>query len=233
MSRCFGLIPAAGRGTRMGTPRPKQYDKLGAHTMLEHAVDALLAEPRVHSVLVVIAPGDEWHRECAFGARVQVAAVGGATRADSVHAGLQVLSESCGASDGDWVLVHDAARPCLAADDVARLMAVALSDPVGALLAQPLADTLKRADGDDRVVATVPRAHAWRAATPQMFPLGVLRAALADPDLRQTVTDEAAALEAHGKLPRLVECAPTNIKVTRPADRALAMAILQMQGRLA
>ena len=217
----------------MRAQRPKQYDKLGARTMLEHAVDALRAEPRVSTVLVVVAPDDGWHRECEFGARVQVAAVGGATRADSVHAGLHALSERCGATASDWVLVHDAARPCLAADDLARLIDVASADPVGALLAQPLADTLKRADGDDRVLATVPRAHAWRAATPQMFPLGVLQTALTDPELRQTVTDEASALEAHGRFPRLVECAPTNIKVTRPADRALAVAILQMQGRLA
>ena len=227
--RLHALIPAAGAGTRFGGELPKQYQRLGRATMLEHATAALLADARVVSVLVVVLPGDPHVAGLAFDARVQTAAVGGATRAASVRAGLEVLRERL--SDDDWVLVHDAARPCLAADELAVQIDTLQADAVGGLLAVPLADTLKRAEGE-RVAATLDRAGLWRAATPQMFRLGLLRAALDAPGRLAQATDEASAVEQLGHAPRLVAGRATNIKVTTADDLPLARAILGLQGRL-
>jgi 2-C-methyl-D-erythritol 4-phosphate cytidylyltransferase len=226
------LIPAAGSGTRLGADRPKQYLTLGHQSMLEHAIDALLGDARISQVLVVLSPAD------ALGAhlpgvkgrqRVAVARVGGASRAASVRAGLQELN----AQDDDWVLVHDAARPALTSQELAGLIDALADDAVGGLLALPVADTLKRTDAADapRVAATVDRAGLWRALTPQMFRVGLLRRALDAGDLG-AVTDEASAVERLGLAPRLVGGRATNIKVTTADDVPLACAILVAQGRL-
>lgn len=241
--RLIGLVPAAGSGSRMtgagrDPARPKQLQPLGDRTMLEHAVDALLADPRLAQVLVVVAPGTaEATRAAAprlHGARVVLADVGGATRAASVRGGLAyLLSHGVGADDR--VLVHDAARPCLGADDLARLVTDCAADAVGGLLAVPLADTLKQADdaaqpgGPPRVAATLDRSRLWRAQTPQLFPVGLLAEALDRAGAR--VTDEASAIEHVGLRPRLVAGSDTNLKVTRPSDWVLAEAILRSQGR--
>lgn len=233
--RLHALIPAAGSGTRLGADRPKQYLTLGRQSMLEHAIDALLADARIAHVLVVLSPDD------AFGAqlpgvqgrqRVGVAQVGGASRAASVRAGLHALQ----AHDDDWMLVHDAARPALAARELAGLIDALVDDAVGGLLALPLADTLKRADAAGtadarRVAATVDRSGLWRALTPQMFRVGLLRRALDAADL-DAVTDEASAVERLGLAPRLVAGQATNIKVTTADDVPLACAILAAQGRI-
>lgn len=215
----------------MGAGVPKQYQRLGGQTMLEHAVDALLASPDVERVLVVVAPDDIAHRELSQRPRVDYATVGGATRAASVRSGLRVLRAAQRLDEDDWVLVHDAARPCLARDELARLIDQLGGDQVGGLLALPVADTLKRADAG-RVAETVDRAGLWRALTPQMFRAGLLARALDEAGATgANITDESAAVEGLGMRPRLVEGAATNIKVTVPSDWPLAESILRAQGR--
>ncbi|MGE5665130.1 MAG: 2-C-methyl-D-erythritol 4-phosphate cytidylyltransferase [Betaproteobacteria bacterium] len=213
-------------GARMGLAVPKQYLRLGGRTLLELAAEALTQDQRVERVLVVVAAADEAWRALRCAPGVQVVADGGATRAETVRNGLARLH----AAPDDWVLVHDAARPCLSAEDLAALIDTLWLDPVGGLLAVPLADTLKRAAGE-RVAATLPRESLWRAATPQMFRAGLLARALSG-DL-EAITDEAAAVERLGEAPRLVEGASSNIKLTQPGDEILARAVLQAQGRLA
>jgi 2-C-methyl-D-erythritol 4-phosphate cytidylyltransferase len=226
--RLHALIPAAGSGSRLGAELPKQYLPLGRATMLEHAVAALLADARVEHVVVVVAPEDGRIDALRFDARVTVARVGAASRAASVRAGLDALPD---AAADDWVLVHDAARPCLSRADLAALIDAVTDDAVGGLLAVPLADTLKRGAGG-RVAATIDRANLWRAATPQMFRLGLLRAALDAPGVLARATDEASAVEQLGQAPLLVACHATNLKVTTADDLPLARAILGLQGRL-
>jgi 2-C-methyl-D-erythritol 4-phosphate cytidylyltransferase len=227
-TRYFGLIPAAGSGARFGGSLPKQYGEIQGRTLLWFAARALLADSRVEMVFVVLAPGDVEFRRydwSEFGDRVAPLYCGGATRAESVRNGLICASDSIDL--GDWVLVHDAARPCLAREDLARLIDTLGEDPVGGLLAAPLADTLKRADAENRVVATEPREGLWRAQTPQMFRLGTLLRAL---DAAPDVTDEAAAIEALGLKPQLVAGSAANIKVTYPEDVGTAAALLGRGG---
>lgn len=228
--RCFALIPAAGTGIRMGADTgPKQYLLLGRKTMLEHALEALLADARVERAFAVVAPSDtRWQTLGIADARVEFVPVGGATRAESVRNGLLALATRY--DDNDRVLVHDAARPCLARADLARLMDAVADDDEGGLLAVPMTDTLKRADGD-RVAATLDRASLWRAQTPQLFRCGSLRAALAA-SADEDVTDEASAMERAGHAPRLVPGSTSNLKITTPADLAIARAVLAEQGRL-
>ncbi|MCU0803718.1 MAG: 2-C-methyl-D-erythritol 4-phosphate cytidylyltransferase [Burkholderiales bacterium] len=223
-TRFFGLIPAAGAGARFGGRFPKQYTEVHGRTLLWFAVRALLADARIDTVFVVLAPGDETFRRqdwSAFGDRLAPLYCGGATRAESVRSGLICASDAIDLDD--WVLVHDAARPCLGAADLARLIDTLARDAVGGILAAPLADTLKRADADERVAATEPREGLWRAQTPQMFRLGTLLRAL---DAARDVTDESAAVEAMGLKPRLVSGSAANIKVTYPEDVTVAAALL-------
>lgn len=221
--RHVALIPAAGAGTRVGAPLPKQYLSLGARTMLEWSVDALCATPWIERVVVVVAPDDQ--RAAALlgaRARVEVLAQGGATRRDTVLAGLQALAR--GAEAHDWVLVHDAARPAIEAAALERLRAALAASPVGGLLALPVGDTVKRAAGDRRsVAATLDREGLWVAQTPQMFRLGLLLDALA---AHTDVTDEASAIERAGHAPLLIEGAPSNFKVTSADDVALMRLLL-------
>jgi 2-C-methyl-D-erythritol 4-phosphate cytidylyltransferase len=224
VTRHFGLIPAAGSGARFGGDRPKQYIDIDGRPLLWFAVRALLADARVDTVFVVLAPDDgafrrnDWR---AFGDRVAPLYCGGATRAESVRNGLICASDTIDLDD--WVLVHDAARPCLEAVDLTRLIDALTGDDVGGLLAAPLADTLKRADANGRVAATEPREGLWRAQTPQMFRLGTLLRAL---DAAREVTDEAAAIEALGLKPKLVAGSAANIKVTYPEDVSVVAALL-------
>jgi 2-C-methyl-D-erythritol 4-phosphate cytidylyltransferase len=229
LPRLHALIPAAGSGARYGGDLPKQYLALGGTTMLEHAIAALLADTRIDRVVVVVAADDARIDALRLDARVRIARVGGASRAASVRAGLDALRDL--AADDDWVLVHDAARPCLSSRDLAALIDQVAADAVGGLLAQPLADTLKRGEGG-RVAATLDRSGLWRAATPQMFRIEVLRRALDAPGVLETATDEASAVEQIGLAPLLVACQATNLKVTTADDLPLACAILGLQGRL-
>jgi 2-C-methyl-D-erythritol 4-phosphate cytidylyltransferase len=224
-SRTFGLIPAAGSGSRLGAAAPKQYLPLAGRTMLHHAVAGLLADRRVEAVFVVLAPDDGQFRALdwsAFGERVAPLYCGGASRRDSVLNGLIAAVDAV--EPNDWMLVHDAARPCLGKAELARLIDAASRDEVGGILAVPVADTLKRAGEDRRILATEPRDGLWQAQTPQMFRHGMLLRALRAAPL---VTDEAAAVEGMGWKPLLVEGNPRNIKVTFPSDLEIAGLLLK------
>ena len=232
----YALIPAAGSGSRMAgaavnqKAAPKQYLSLNSIPLIAHALIVLAREPRISKLFVVISPDDIWwdnYEWAGWEDRLQVLRCGGATRAETVLNGLQAMAGVCSADD--WVLVHDAARPCLPAESLSKLLDEVTGDPVGGLLAVPVADTLKRAAADAgpgaRAEATVPRAGLWQAQTPQMFRHGMLSDALraAGSDL----TDEASAIEQMGLHPRLVECDSRNLKVTYPQDLRLASLILE------
>lgn len=213
------VIPAAGIGSRMRADRPKQYLQLAGRTILEHTLDCFLDHPRLKGLVLSLAADDPFWSAlpCATDPRIQ-RVEGGAERADSVLAGLLRLVE-LGAQEGDWVLVHDAARPNLARSDLDRLLAELADDPVGGLLAVPARDTLKRIGADGRVAETVDRSLIWQAYTPQMFRFAALHRALADALVAGVaVTDEASALEWVGQAPRLVEGRADNLKITRPED---------------
>ncbi|ODU08545.1 MAG: 2-C-methyl-D-erythritol 4-phosphate cytidylyltransferase [Rubrivivax sp. SCN 71-131] len=224
--RCWALVPCAGVGERAGTALPKQYAMLQGQPLVRHTLRALRGLPQLGGTLIVLSPRDA-HFEALvpadeFDPRWLVR-LGGATRAASVAAGLTALRER-GAEDRDWVLVHDAARCLLRPQWIQRLIDAVADDDVGGLLALPLADTVKREDGAARVQATVPRERLWLAQTPQMFRLGLLQQALAQAGT--AVTDEAGAIEALGHRPRLVPGEWENLKVTWPADFALAERLL-------
>lgn len=223
---CYALVPCAGAGVRAGTEGPKQYAQVAGRTVVAHTLAALSGVERLTATLVVLAPGDT-----AFGAavprfqgsRAWIEDCGGATRADTVRAGLGALVAR-GARDMDWVLVHDAARCLVRADAIDRLIDACLGDDVGGLLALPIADTLKQADVAGRCATTIERHGKWLAQTPQMFRLGLLRQALARAGAG--VTDEASAIEALGHAPLLVRGEPDNFKLTWPPDFPLAERLL-------
>lgn len=226
----WAVVPAAGRGSRFGGEIPKQYLNVGGRPLLEHSLRALLGHPEVDGVMVALAPNDPyWGGWRDMAGKPVYTCLGGAERVDSVLAALQALPATV--SEDQWVLVHDAARPCLRGVDLTRLIVLGQADPVGALLATPVRDTLKRADGQAHSAATEPREHLWRAQTPQMFRRGGLTRAL-QAALRAgvQVTDEAMAMERLGLKPRLVEGSADNIKVTTPADLAVAEYILTRSG---
>jgi 2-C-methyl-D-erythritol 4-phosphate cytidylyltransferase len=216
--RFFALIPAAGVGARSGATLPKQYLPLAGKPMLRHVLETFAASTAISQTFVVVSAEDACIDALASDlASCSIVRNGGATRHASVLNGL--LAMRAQVDDADWVLVHDAARPGLTEELIARLIAALRDDAVGGLLALPLVDTLKRAGSDGRVLETVPRAAMWAAQTPQMFPYGLLRRALAQ---AVDVTDEASAMEALGLQPKLVEGSPRNLKVTVPHDFALA-----------
>ncbi|MBR0565264.1 2-C-methyl-D-erythritol 4-phosphate cytidylyltransferase [Azoarcus sp. L1K30] len=220
----FAIVPAAGSGTRMASDLPKQYLPLLGQPLIRHALTTLCAAPEIDKVFVVLSVGDAQWRQYdwrALGPKLVPLFCGGATRADSVLAGLRAIAGETAASD--WILVHDAARPCLAPWHIDKLIRELAHDEVGGLLAVPVADTLKRADAHRHVAATLPRDSLWQAQTPQMFRYIMLRRAL---EGCSAVTDEASAIEAAGLRPRLVEGDATNLKVTYPLDLHLAEWIL-------
>jgi 2-C-methyl-D-erythritol 4-phosphate cytidylyltransferase len=225
MPRYFAIVPAAGCGARFGSGIPKQYLPLAGKPMIYHALAALCRNERIAGVWVVLSPGDEWWGTfdwTELGEKLTAVFCGGASRAESVANGLMAISDLL--REDDWALVHDAARPCLSQDLLDSLFDELADDPVGGLLAVPVADTLKRADAEQRVAATEARDGLWQAQTPQMFRYGLLSAALAGDS---GVTDEAGAIEAVGLKPRLVRADATNFKVTYPADLGLAELILR------
>ena len=221
--RLFALVPSAGVGARSGADGPKQYRMLGTRSVLGYTLAALAGVDRLSAVLVALSPGDTQFACHTDGFDVAVAHCGGATRAQTVRNGLNVLLER-GARRDDWVLVHDAARCLLRPEWVDALIDACLADPVGGLLALPVADTLK-AERDGRVVSTLDRHAKWQAQTPQMFRIGQLMAAL--DRAGDAVTDEASAIEALGQAPKLVAASLENFKVTYPADFALAERLLR------
>ena len=226
MPRYIALVPAAGAGSRMGAGTPKQYLEVAGRPLLYYTLRKLAAHPSIERIVVVLAVGDR-----RFGAvscldlacPVDTLYCGGAERCASVYNGL--LAARDGVDGDDWVLVHDAARPCLSAAALHRLIDEVGDDETGGLLALPVADTLKRANGEDRIAGTVARDGLWQAQTPQMFRYGLLVEAL-----RRTtgsgVTDEAGAIERIGLKPKLVMGEARNLKITYPEDLELAKLVL-------
>lgn len=220
--RFWAVVPAAGIGARMGSETPKQYLSLLGRPIIAHTLERLCNHPRISGVMVALAADDRWWPEIQMQfTRPPLVAAGGDERRDSVLSSLDALTEH--ASMDDWVLVHDAVRPCLRDEDIDRLMNELWSDEVGGLLAMPVKDTMKRAAGDGRISETVNRESLWRAQTPQMFRLGALRDAMQRcVDTGRNVTDEAQAMELTGARPRLVQGREDNIKITQPEDLKLA-----------
>ncbi len=228
MPRYYAIVPAAGSGSRFGAEMPKQYLSLAGRPLIYHTLLALCHCPRLARVWVVLSRDDVWwqtHDWSGLGPKLETVFCGGATRAVSVANGLSAAATA--AADDDWILVHDAARPCLSQAMLTALCDELADDPVGGLLAVPVADTLKRADAAQRVAATEPRDGLWQAQTPQMFRYGLLNDALTGVADRAEVTDEAGAIEALGFKPKLVRADSSNLKVTYPADLRLAELILR------
>ncbi len=228
----YAVVPAAGVGARMGAALPKQYLSLGGRTIAEHTVTRLLAFAPIRQVVVAVAEGDGWWPDLAVRAQHRVTTViGGASRAESVRAGLDAVLEQAPSA---WVLVHDMARPLVRLSDIRALLGAvdAGNRSSGAILARRVSDTIKRSDGkrsdgEQRIVETLDREHIWRALTPQLFSARELREALAGGG--GSLTDEASAMEAAGHHPVLVEGRADNIKITVPEDLALARFYLQRQ----
>ncbi|ENA3445207.1 2-C-methyl-D-erythritol 4-phosphate cytidylyltransferase [Yersinia enterocolitica] len=215
----IAIVPAAGIGSRMQADCPKQYLIAGGKTIIEHAICSLLGHPRIQRIIVVIHPQDTQFSQLSIADDPRISMVhGGNARADSVMAGLQQAGQA------EWVLVHDAARPCLHQGDLEKLLAITQHSKVGGILAAPVRDTMKRSEAGVQAIAhTVDRQALWHALTPQLFPLELLKMCLSRA-LKDgaVVTDEASALEHCGYHPLLVTGRSDNIKVTRPEDLALA-----------
>lgn len=222
----WALVPAAGKGLRFGAGHPKQYLPLAGRRVIEHSLSLFCGHAAISGTIVVIARGDPFWPEIDPSCRAGVQTVtGGEERMDSVLAGLQHLARQ--ARQDDWVLVHDAARPCLSRALLDRLINTLKTHPIGGLLAIPVRDTLKRAEGT-QVKGTVDRHDLWQAQTPQMFRLGPLQAALkAALGAGQVVTDEASAMELAGYAPELVQGSADNLKITQASDLGLADCILR------
>lgn len=226
--RIIALVPAAGTGTRLGDALPKQYLDVAGHPLIFHALRALSAVSRIASIVVVLSPDDKlWHNYEAhwsqLGGKVSISMVGGNSRTQTVTNGLNAIAAGSLMSDSDWVIVHDAARPCIRTELVEQFLDELETDRVGGLLALPLNDTIKFDDGNLRVEKTIPRERLWRAQTPQMFRFGMLRQALT---ACPTATDDAQAIEALGHQPKLVMGDSANLKVTYAPDLKLARMLL-------
>ncbi len=230
MPKVFALVLAAGQGTRIGDAAPKQYLPIAGKPMMFHSIEALAAVARIERLFVVLAPMDRhWgeHDWSALPEKIEAAFCGGAHRAESVLNTLKFLEPRM--AKDDWVMVHDAARPCIATELVEQFLDEIGDDPVGGLLAMPLADTLKRAEEHQRVEATVSRTGLWRAQTPQMFRYEALRRGL---EKYPQATDESEAVESLGYAPRLAEGETSNMKVTFAEDIQLAELILEHRDRI-
>lgn len=231
MNRRIALIPAAGVGERFGAGKPKQYVEINGRTVLEHTLAIFTAHPRISLTAVVLAPGDTVFNELCK-TRFQTAAdklavlyCGGGSRAETVKNGLNALLEHGLADGSDNILVHDAARCCLPAEALNRLIDEAGDAEEGGILAVPVADTLKQADAEGRIGATVPRSGLWQAQTPQLFRAALLQRALAECDTGR-ITDEASAVEMLGIRPMLVQGDSRNLKLTLPQDEYIVRLLL-------
>lgn len=218
------IIPAAGAGRRMGTHIPKQYLTIGEKTVLEHTATQLLAHPLIEELIIVISKDDPYFTQTTLAHHPKIkTAIGGQERADSVLAGLN-------ATDAHWVMVHDAARPCVRLEDIDQLIKHALSSKDGAILASPVRDTMKRATTAQCIQHTESREQLWHALTPQMFQRADLQYCLTTALLKNAqITDEASAMEFMGKSPLLVQGHSDNIKITLQEDLPLATFLLSQQ----
>ncbi len=226
VASCWVVIPAAGSGKRMGIEVPKQYIELNDMTMLEHSVSSLLYDQRILGIKIVVDLEQDLHLDLPNLKDPKVSFVqGGTERSDSVLAGLSDLINIT--DETDWVLVHDAARPCVRPSEINQLIDIVTQSGIGGVLAQKITDTVKRTDSNGLVNETVQRECLWRAFTPQMFPIGLLRESLlAAKAANITVTDEAAAMERMGHPVQLIPGLSTNIKITVPADFEFARTFL-------
>lgn len=225
------VVPAAGVGARMEADRPKQYLSLLGKTVLEHTLERLLMLPMVNEIHLALSESDQFWPQLGCAANQSIVRVsGGSERADSVLNGLIALSLK--AQDSDWVLVHDAARPCIQVRDILTLIESVADHPVGGILGLPVSDTLKQVS-DAAIEKTIDRNQIWQAQTPQLFRMGLLRdclqRALAE---GKTITDEASALETYGFRPLIVQGRSDNIKITRREDLAIAAMLMQQQNRV-
>ena len=225
----WAIVPAAGVGHRMGSAIPKQYLPLLGKTVIERTLERIQRVPGLQRILVVVHPADQRFTELKFDSNVEIETVpGGDERCHSVSNALAALQ--AGVKDDDWVLVHDAARPCVRVEDITNLIGTLHAHPVGGLLAKPVADTLKKTDGNNAVIDTLDRSQFWHALTPQIFRFGVLQQALAkamtDGEL---VTDDSVTVERMGLLPLVVPGKADNIKITHKVDLFLAERIIQQQ----
>lgn len=227
MSRNIALIPAAGVGARFGAGKPKQYVQIHGQSVLQHTLNVFLAHPQIDYIAVILSPDDET-LQTASSDKVGLFKCGGDSRAETVRNGVNALLHSGLAAADDNILVHDAARCCLPAEALSRLIDAAGNQAQGGILAVPVADTLKRADAHGRIETTVPRAGLWQAQTPQLFQTALLQRALAAEDL-SAVTDEASAVEALGIQPLLVAGDSRNLKLTLPQDEHIVRLLLAEQ----
>lgn len=226
-SKIWGVVPAAGVGKRMQSDKPKQYLDLAGKTVIEQTLLRLLGANVFSAIAVAISIEDPYWPKISLSTHYHIiTAPGGKERADSVLSALKTIREL--ASDNDWVLVHDAARPCITNTDIRLLIDQLQSDEVGGILALSSHDTLKNVQGNC-ILNTLDRTHIWRALTPQMFRYGMLKTALEEAEGNKAVTDEASAIEMKGWQPKIVEGRPDNIKITRPEDLALAQFYLEHQ----
>jgi 2-C-methyl-D-erythritol 4-phosphate cytidylyltransferase len=233
-ARIWALVPAAGSGKRMGTDLPKQYLPLLGRPVIVHTLQRLASHSRIQNLLIGLSANDtQWPllvRQKSALAEVCETYTGGATRAETVLRGLNVLASK--ANKEDWVLVHDAVRPCLQNSDIDKLINAVTDCTDGALLGAAISDTVKRGDALGRIEQTVPRTGLWRALTPQLFPVQLLTFALAQAvENNEAITDEAMAVERLGKKPCVVAGRSDNIKITLPGDLALAELFIQQQAK--
>lgn len=222
------IVPAAGAGRRMGSDKPKQYLQLQGKTILDHTLSRLLSVDLLAGIILALDEQDIEFTNSIYAKHEKIHRVtGGKERADSVLAGLHFLADK--AVQQDWILVHDAARPCVTNECISLLQSRLANDPVGGILAVPVVDTIKRVD-TQTIVQTIDRSTLWQAQTPQMFRYGVLYKALYEAiDRKQAITDEASAIELAGLPAKIIEGSTDNIKITRPADLDLAAYILKKQ----
>lgn len=223
MKRNIALIPAAGVGARFGADKPKQYIEINGKTVLQHTVAIFERHPQIDWIAVIVSPEDAFFQTASD--KVGVFKVGGQTRAETVRNGVNILLQQGIAAESDNILVHDAARCCLPAEALGRLIDTAADAGQGGILAVPVADTLKRAGEDGRIEETVSRAGLWQAQTPQLFQTALLQRALSAADL-DCVTDEASAVEMLGVKPLLVPGDTRNLKLTLPQDEFIVRLLL-------
>lgn len=215
------VIAAAGIGKRVGADIPKQYLALMGKTIIEHSLQPFLDHPDIHKVVVSIAKNDQWFKQLSVATHDKVQIVfGGKERVDSVLYALKSISED------DYVLVHDAARPCIHTSDINKLIQKVLASNQGGILASRATDTMKRSDASGKIIHSVKRDNLWHALTPQMFENKILIQAIEDAQCTQSITDEASAMEMAGLAVNLIEGRSDNIKVTRVEDLKLAQLYL-------
>ncbi len=232
---CWAVIPAAGVGKRMAANIPKQYLPLAGKTVLEQTLDVFIRHPDISGIILAVSEADPYWQELSVNyqdiEKPVLVTAGGQERCHSVLNALIKLSDKI--APYHWVLVHDAARPCLSGSDIDRLISELSDSSCGGLLGLPMADTVKRCNKDNEVLQTVDRSELWRALTPQMFPLGMLKNALEQAiNSHALVTDEASAIELQGLKPKMVEGQPGNIKITHPGDLQLAEQFFAQQAGL-